>query len=185
MVFSPPKPGDNMARSFALPGLALCLGCASGETSSTKSPAVETAEEPEVPVDTGSPEDTAPPDPEPDPLDSLYAIDRMVQVDIELSPDDWEALRFESRNLLELLSGDCRAEPFGSPYNWYEAAVTLDGELYGRVEVRKKGFIGSLSVDRPSPQRGTPSTQPARLYSCNCRPDSLATDTKTRHTRAL
>ena len=139
-----------MARSYALLGMALFVGCASEETASTKSPAVETDEEPEVQVDTGSPEDSGAPEPEPDPLDSLYAIDRMVQVDIELSPEDWDSLRFESRNLLELLSGDCRAEPFGSPYNWYEAAVTLDGELYDRVEVRKKGFIGSLSVDRPS-----------------------------------
>ncbi|MEC8423722.1 MAG: CotH kinase family protein, partial [Myxococcota bacterium] len=84
-----------------------------------------------------------------DPLDGLYAIDRVLSVDIELEPDDWDALRNESRNLLELLSGDCRDEPFGSPYTWFEASVRLDGETFAPVEVRKKGFIGSLSTTRP------------------------------------
>lgn len=85
-----------------------------------------------------------------DPLDALYSIDRVVEVDISLAPEDWDALRYESRNLLDILSGDCRAEPFGSPYTWFEASVTLDGEAFDPVEVRKKGFIGSLSTTRPS-----------------------------------
>jgi spore coat protein CotH len=120
------------------------VGCSSGDgTSSGK------AEESTPTPDTAPPEDTGDSELPPDPLDSLYAIDRLVTVDIELDPADWEALRYESRNLLEMLSGDCRAEPFGSPYTWFEASVTVDGETFDPVEVRKKGFIGSLSTDRP------------------------------------
>jgi len=37
-----------------------------------------------------------------------------------------------------------------SPYQYYPAAVTIDGETVENVGVRKKGFIGSQSQTRPS-----------------------------------
>ncbi len=138
-----------MRSGFGVFCLGVLVGCASGVekgSSADETPVTDDSpatSESDTPVDTGTPEVGV------DPLDGLYSIDRMLQVDIELAAEDWESLRFESRNLLEMLSGDCRAEPFGSPYTWFEASVTLDGEIFDRVEVRKKGFIGSLSVDRP------------------------------------
>ena len=124
----------------------LSVGCTAGDGKQEQSTGTQT------PTDSETVEEPVEPAPEvdPDPLDALYAIDRVISVDIELDPDDWETIRNESRNLLDLLSGDCRDQPFGSPYTWFEASVTIDGETYDRIEVRKKGFIGSLSVDRPS-----------------------------------
>jgi hypothetical protein len=137
-----------IGRQFASVWLSVLVGCASGVQGSDKGgdggAAVDTGA-----VDSGTPGDPTDTAAPVDPLDGLFSIDRMLQVDIELDPDDWSALRSESRNLLEILEGDCRAEPFGSPYTWFEASVTLDGETFDRVEMRKKGFIGSLSTERP------------------------------------
>lgn len=118
---------ESMLRIMSFAVILAAFGCGAEEASSP----VQTEDTASVPT-------------------GLYAMDRVVEVEIELDPEDWDALRYESRNLLELLNGDCRAEPFGSPYTWFSASVTLDGERFDPVEVRKKGFIGSLSDERPS-----------------------------------
>ena len=82
--------------------------------------------------------------------DPVYDLEHVLQVEIELDPDDWETLRHETRNILELLAGDCLTEPFGSPYTWFPGTVTIDGQTFSPIDVRKKGFIGSLSDDKPS-----------------------------------
>ena len=134
-------------RCFVALCMFLSMGCSSEDGSAAgKSGEAAATADPEPSEDTG---DSGEPDRPPDPLDALFAIDRLITVEIELDPADWAALRNESRNLLDLLSGDCRAEPFGSPYTWFEASVTVDGETFDPVEVRKKGFIGSLSTERP------------------------------------
>jgi hypothetical protein len=80
----------------------------------------------------------------------LYDPERVILVDIEINADDWEALRVERRTLTSILGGDCLAEPFVSPFNWYSATVTVDGEKIENAGIRKKGFLGSLDSQRPS-----------------------------------
>lgn len=80
---------------------------------------------------------------------AVYDPDRVLEIDVELPPASWETLRNQSRSLVRTLSGDCLAGPFDQPFSWFEGSVTIDGEEFARVDVRKKGFIGSLSVDRP------------------------------------
>jgi spore coat protein CotH len=100
----------------------------------------------EPPTETGT--DTEPP--EPDPSDVLFDVGRVIDVRIELEPEDWEELRFQARSYASLLSGeDCLAEPFDNPYTWFPASAEIDGTSYDLVGVRKKGLIGSSSTTKP------------------------------------
>jgi ankyrin repeat protein len=83
-------------------------------------------------------------------LDDLFPTDRLVRVDITLDEEDWDEIRFQTRNLLEVLQPKRQFQPIDSPYTYVDASVTIDGVTYPRVGVRKKGFIGSLDNDRPS-----------------------------------
>ena len=86
-----------------------------------------------------------------DPTDALFDPERLLEVAIELDPADWSALRRQERNLLALFAGaDCLAAPFGSSFTEFAAKATVDGVTMEPVAVRKKGFLGSLSRERPS-----------------------------------
>lgn len=76
--------------------------------------------------------------------------DHVLEVRITLDPRDWEALRHEHRDLLASL-GPARLErPAPNPYRTYPAEVTLAGETIRGIGLRKRGFIGSSSFQRPS-----------------------------------
>jgi len=81
--------------------------------------------------------------------DGLFGTDRVQEVVIELDAADWADLRKQTRSMFDVLAGDCMAGPAVSPFTWFEADVTIDGTTYDRVALRKKGFIGSLSIDKP------------------------------------
>jgi hypothetical protein len=88
---------------------------------------------------------------EPDLTDEVYDLEHLLRVDIEMSEDDWDALRYQSRTFESTIGKeDCQERPFDNPFTWFEAAVTVDGERYERVEVRKKGFLGSMSTEKPA-----------------------------------
>ena len=76
--------------------------------------------------------------------------DHLLDVEIEIEEDDWDDLRTQTQTIFTLLKGDCMAEPFPSPFTYFEADVTVDGERLETIGVRKKGLIGSLSQDKPS-----------------------------------
>ena len=95
-------------------------------------------------VDAGIEVDATPPG-----VTEVYDPERVLEISVELPPESWDALRNQSRSLVATLSGDCLAGPFDQPFSWFEGSVTIDGEEFERVDVRKKGFIGSLSTARP------------------------------------
>ncbi|MBK7777997.1 MAG: CotH kinase family protein [Sandaracinaceae bacterium] len=78
-----------------------------------------------------------------DPTDAAFDPDHVLQVDVELTDPDWAELRDQGRTLADLCSNE-------SPYEYFTATVTVDGMRFENVEVRKKGFFGSLSSARPS-----------------------------------
>ncbi len=120
-----------MFRLICSLALALLAGCSCG------TPSIG-------PADTG---DTA----APDLSEWVYDPDHVLRVEIEIDPGDWDALRTQTRDAWELLSGeDCLSEPFGSPFTYFPATVTVDGEEFPNVGVRKKGFLGSLSESKPA-----------------------------------
>lgn len=85
-----------------------------------------------------------------DPTAALFDPDHLVDVRIEVAPADWELLRNQTRDLFTLLSGNCTSQPFPSPFTTFDATVTVDGTRLPQSTVKKKGFLGSLSVNRPS-----------------------------------
>ncbi len=91
--------------------------------------------------------------PEPLPADGAdpyFAPDRLLEVAIEIAPEDWDALRAQSRTLADILGGDCLDGPRSTPFSWFSATVTVDGQRYEDVGIRKKGYLGSLSDAKPS-----------------------------------
>ena len=89
--------------------------------------------------------------PQTDTSDSYYKLDRVLAVDIDLSVTGWDSLRAQSRTLADILGGeDCLDAPADDIFSWFSATVTVDGETHTEVAVRKKGFLGSLSTEKPS-----------------------------------
>jgi len=85
-----------------------------------------------------------------DPSAALFDPEHLVEVEIEMAEADWDELRVQTRSFFDILSSDCLAEPFPSPFTFFPAAVTVDGTEIEEVAVRKKGFLGSLDDVRPS-----------------------------------
>ena len=119
------------------------------------------------PAPTAAPAATAPtPEPtpekpeEPDPSDAFFAMERVLEVSIEIAPEDWDTLRHQTRTFEDLMAEIEEynlSRPFASIYDWFSATVTVsvdgvttDGETYTDVGVRKKGFLGSQSDTKPS-----------------------------------
>lgn len=86
--------------------------------------------------------------PQPDP--AVFDPEHLVEVAVEIDPADWDALRVQNRGELDFARPDCLDAPFPSPYDWFPARVTVDGQVYDDVAIRKKGFYGSVSGSRPS-----------------------------------
>jgi len=74
----------------------------------------------------------------------------VLQIDIELGSEDWDALRIQGRSVTDLVGPNCLAEPLFRIYDYFSATVTVDGVALANVGVRKKGLIGSLSPTKPS-----------------------------------
>jgi hypothetical protein len=98
------------------------------------------------------PPDYVPPDPGPEPGLQLFRDDALMEVRLEMTPQAWDQVRFQSRDLpAQLATPTCMAQPFPSPWFYVEATrITVNGVALERVGVRKKGFLGSLASDRPS-----------------------------------
>lgn len=91
------------------------------------------------------PSEKAKPKPKPKPFDPQ----RVLAVDITMPAADWETLRNQGRDM-SALATECNSARAKKPYRAFKAKVTIDGTSMADVAVRKKGFMGSLSVLRPS-----------------------------------
>ena len=81
----------------------------------------------------------------------LFDPDRLVEVELEIARADWDALRVQELDVLgEIFSPTCGTAPWARPYTFFPATVTVDGQVFSNVGVRKKGFFGSLSTTMPS-----------------------------------
>ncbi len=93
-----------------------------------------------------------------DTSDVLFEPDHLLRVDIEMDPDEFDILRQEGRSLPGVFSG-CE---FEFEYSHFRATVSVDGEVLEDVDIRKKGFLGSLSAGRPSFKLNFDTHQPGR-----------------------
>jgi hypothetical protein len=80
----------------------------------------------------------------------LFDPNRVIEVEIEMDPADFETLRSQNRSIMDILAGECLAEPFERPFTFFPADVTVEGVRVRNVGIRKKGFLGSLDVEKPS-----------------------------------
>ena len=83
-------------------------------------------------------------------LDDIFPTDRVVDVQITVSEQDWNTIRYQSRNFMSALNESRQFAPIEHPYTYVEASVSIDGVVFPKVGIRKKGFIGSQSNTRPS-----------------------------------
>jgi len=77
--------------------------------------------------------------------DAYFAQDRLIQVEITMAPEDWQALRISHR-----VTGEDFSKVVENPYEYYPADVVIDGRKLSSVGIRKKGFFGSAISTRPS-----------------------------------
>ncbi len=115
-------------------------------------PTADADDAPAAPAEPES-EPAAPDDIEPHPSDAYFALDRVMDVSIEIDVADWDTLRHQTRTLEDVfaeIQEHNLSRPFADIYTWFSATVTVDGETYAEVGVRKKGFVGSQSDTKPS-----------------------------------
>ena len=137
---------------------------ASASTTAAKAPTADAASAP-AGVETSStppepaPEPTATPAPTPDdgaeahPSDAYFALDRVLDISIEIAGEDWDTLRHQTRTFEDVMAEIeeyALSRPFADIYEWFGATVTVDGETHADVGVRKKGFLGSQSDTKPA-----------------------------------
>ena len=78
---------------------------------------------------------------------NLFSVEKPLEVALTVSQENWKLLRSEGRRLPDVISGCATPD---SPYTFVPSEVSIDGERVSDVSVRKKGFLGSLSTERPS-----------------------------------
>lgn len=83
-------------------------------------------------------------------LDDIFPTDRVIDVKITISQRDWDTIRYQGRDFMTALGASRQFKPMESPYTYVEASVSIDGVVFPKIGLRKKGFIGSLSSTRPS-----------------------------------
>ena len=87
------------------------------------------------------------------PSDAYFALERVLDISIEIAGEDWDTLRHQTRTLEDVIAEIERyglSRPFADIYTWFGATVTVDGETHADVGVRKKGFLGSQSDTKPA-----------------------------------
>lgn len=83
-------------------------------------------------------------------LDDIFPTDRVLDVQITVSEQDWNKIRYQTRHFVQVLNASRQFKPPEHPYTYVEASVSIDGVAFPKVGIRKKGFIGSQSDTRPS-----------------------------------
>ena len=83
-------------------------------------------------------------------LDDIFPTDRVLAVQITVADEDWDTIRYQSRDFFSALHESRKVAPPEAPYTYVDASVAIDGVVFPNVGLRKKGFLGSLSTTRPS-----------------------------------
>lgn len=83
-------------------------------------------------------------------MDDIFPTDRVLDIQITVSKQDWNKIRFQTRHFHEVLNASRQFKPPDHPYTYVDASVSIDGVEFPKVGIRKKGFIGSQSHSRPS-----------------------------------
>ncbi len=127
-------------------------------TTAATAPTTDAASDPAGAVTSSTAPEPAPA-PTPDdgaeahPSDAYFALDRVLDISIEIAGEDWDTLRHQTRTFEDVMAEIeeyALSRPFADIYDWFGATVTVDGETHADVGVRKKGFLGSQSDTKPA-----------------------------------
>lgn len=139
---------------FALSLVAACNS--DSESTETDPSTVSDASDPTDSTDVADPADASDPSNVSDldypDLASVYAKNRVLEVQVDILEDDWNQLRFERRSMTGIFGENCE-QGIGlgeTPYNYYPASVTVDDTVLDNIGVRTKGLLGSINPARPS-----------------------------------
>ncbi|MCO4760200.1 MAG: CotH kinase family protein [Myxococcales bacterium] len=80
----------------------------------------------------------------------VFGAGNVTSVDLTMAPADWDKLRFASPGLDFLVAKSCPPGPRPKPFKWLPATLKLNGGEPIDVLVRKKGWLGSMDVVKPS-----------------------------------
>ena len=119
----------------------------------TPTPAPTPLPTPTAPAPTASPTPTPDSNADGDPSEAYFALDRVLNIEIEFAPEDWDTLRHQTRTFEDVMAEIeeySLSRPFANIYTWFSGTVTVDDETHSNVGVRKKGFLGSQSDTKPS-----------------------------------
>lgn len=130
------------------------------EPSKTKEPSSQGSEDAPLPSEP-DPEVGEPKTPEPEPSKkeksvsagpspALFESHRVLDVSVTMAPQDWTKIRNHGRDFGVLVNNCESKTPTPNIFEYVKADVLIDGTKLESVGVRKKGFLGSLSVARPS-----------------------------------
>ena len=141
------------AASVAIMALTILSAGCGQDAADTPTPAEMTAPT-SAPTPTTAPTATPVSDIAPaDASDAYFALDRVLEIEIEIAAEDWDTLRHQTRTFEDMIAEIEQynlSRPFANIYTWFSASVTVDGETHANVGVRKKGFLGSQSDTKPS-----------------------------------
>lgn len=84
------------------------------------------------------------------PEPELFESHRVLEVSVKIPPQDWTKIRNQGRDFGVLVDNCETKTPTPDIFDYVKAEITIDDETLEQVGVRKKGFLGSLSVARPS-----------------------------------
>lgn len=93
--------------------------------------------------------------------EDIFDRERLLQVYIKMPDQDFQQLRSEGRSL-DITLGNCPSTDF--EYSDFKALVNIDGEELKNVEIRKKGYLGSLSRISPSLKLNFDTHQEGRTF---------------------
>ncbi|NMB76967.1 MAG: hypothetical protein GYA21_17795 [Myxococcales bacterium] len=79
-----------------------------------------------------------------------FPADRLMEVRLWMAPADWDDLRRQPRPPASVYCGDCLAKPARHPFTVFPARLEIDGEIFERVGVRKRGLVDSVDSERPA-----------------------------------
>ncbi len=71
-------------------------------------------------------------------------------VQISMPADAWSALRRDGGDFVQLLGPDRTRGPADRGYRKHPGTLVLDGKPWANASLRKRGFVGSFSRERPS-----------------------------------
>ncbi len=81
---------------------------------------------------------------------SFYDINHILDIKIEIKPEDWEKMIEQRYTFASVFSGENCSKPIPELYTYFSGTITVDGEKFENVGIRKKGLIGSHSLVKPS-----------------------------------